>query len=127
AIVVFNAPAAVATACGAGGTFDKRVIGLPDETVREDAHGFIWIRSPGSSTWRKLDEPYVSAQARKLDAGHGNHEWTVPKGGYFVMGDNRSQSCDSRQWGSVPAANIIGPVIQVIRDGAMLRPAGIPR
>jgi signal peptidase I len=34
----------------------------------------------------------------------------VPQGQYFVMGDNRSQSCDSRVWGSVPRDNIIGNV-----------------
>jgi signal peptidase I len=126
-IAVFDAPMAAATACGAGGTFIKRVIGLPGEIVREDAHGFIWIRGHGSSAWRKLEEPYVSAQARKLDAGHGSHEWTVRTGSYFVLGDNRPQSCDSRRWGPVRASYIIGPVVQVLRDGAMLRPAGIPR
>jgi signal peptidase I len=34
----------------------------------------------------------------------------IPEGQYFMMGDNRSQSCDSREWGSVPRENIIGKV-----------------
>ena len=34
----------------------------------------------------------------------------MPESGYFMMGDNRSQSCDSREWGSVPRDNLIGKV-----------------
>ena len=39
--------------------------------------------------------------------------WQVPEGSYFMMGDNRSQSCDSREWGSVPREDLIGPVFSV--------------
>jgi signal peptidase I len=114
-IVVFNTPKRAATECGGedGETFVKRVIGLPGEQVREDNHGFIWIRAPGSKVWKKLNEPYISKQARQLDTEHYNHVWKVPKGEYFMMGDNRSQSCDSRQWGSVPRGNMIGTVFFV--------------
>ena len=74
----------------------------------------------------KLTETYVTAASRAADSWHFGQHWRVAAGDYFVLGDNRSQSCDSRQWGSVPAANIIGPVTQIVRDGAALRPAGIP-
>jgi signal peptidase I len=34
----------------------------------------------------------------------------IAQGHYFMMGDNRSRSCDSREWGTVPRENLIGPV-----------------
>jgi signal peptidase I len=118
-MVVFKAPE-TANRCGPGmgGTsFVKRIIGLPGEEVREDAHGFVWVREPGSTGWTRLktpaqlnDEPYVDRQSRRSDRSHFNHTWNVPNGDYFMMGDNRGISCDSRTWGAVPRANLIGPV-----------------
>jgi signal peptidase I len=112
-VVVFNTPKAAARDCGEGGVFVKRVIGLPGETVKEDDKGFISIRGPNRRFFQKLNEPYISAHARALDTGHRNQRWTVPEGEYFMMGDNRSASCDSRQWGSVPRSDLIGTVFFV--------------
>lgn len=112
-IVVFTAPPK-ANRCDpgdAGTTFVKRLIGLPGETVREDGRGFVWIRRPGAKTWTKLAEPYLPAQSRLADREHFGHSWKVPPGEYFMLGDNRANSCDSRTWGPVPRANLIGPVI----------------
>jgi signal peptidase I len=112
-IVVFHAPTK-ANICGAGdgGTiFVKRLIGLPEETVREDDKGFIWIQRPGTSTWTRLAEPYLSRAARRDDSADFGRSWRVPNGEYFMLGDNRGDSCDSRRWGAVPRSSLIGPVI----------------
>ena len=112
-IVVFKAPdKANGCAAGDGGaTFVKRLIGLPGETVREDDLGYIWIRRPEASTWTKLAEPYLSSTTRLEDGKNFGRTWQVPTGDYFMVGDNRPNSCDSRSWGPVPSSSLIGPVI----------------
>jgi signal peptidase I len=103
-IVVFNVPAKAKQVCGAGGTFVKRIVGLPGETVQErvikDA-GYMYING------QKLDEPYIQPDRR--DNGPAK-TWHVPQGDYFMMGDNRAESCDSRSWGFLPRHDIIGKV-----------------
>jgi len=101
-MVVFKTPAA-ASKCGqadGGTTFVKRLIGLPGEHVQE-RDGFILING------KPLNEPYVAPADRDHESGH----WYVPKGQYFFLGDNRSNSCDSRVWGTVPRSDLIGPVV----------------
>jgi signal peptidase I len=97
-IVVFQAPASAVQECTEGGTYVKRLIGLPGETVSE-RNGHVYVDG------RPLAEPYVEFR------DHETRTWHVPKGQYFFIGDNRSNSCDSRRWGSVPRANLIGTVI----------------
>jgi signal peptidase I len=103
-IVVFETPPAARQRCGAGGTFVKRLIGLPGERVElRSENGLSYVYIDG----RKLEEPYVRADRRDT---RGAETFNVPQGQYFMMGDNRSQSCDSREWGSVPRENLIGKV-----------------
>jgi signal peptidase I len=112
-IIVFNTPTEAALKCGEGGTFVKRVIGLPGETVREDDLGHILIKKPGAKQFVKLKEPYVTPSVRLADSAHFGQVWKVKPDSYFMMGDNRSQSCDSRTWGSVPRNKLIGTVFFV--------------
>jgi signal peptidase I len=103
-IVVFKTPRQAKIKCGEGGTFVKRIIGLPRETVQVRLiRGAAYVYIDG----KKLDEPYIQRDRRDIGPAKTYH---VPAGSYFMMGDNRAQSCDSRQWGSVPRKNLIGPV-----------------
>jgi signal peptidase I len=97
-IIVFDAPARVEAACNGSGAFVKRIVGLPGEHVSmEDGHVLI--------NGARLTEPYLAASYRGRESG----EWPRnPQGGYFVLGDNRAMSCDSRRWGVVPRESIIG-------------------
>jgi signal peptidase I len=97
-IAVFHAPAG-AVRCGESGVFIKRVIGLPGETVSE-RNGVLFVDG------RRLENQYVSAAARD----HRTQTWArLRSERYFMMGDNRAASCDSRDWGPVARDSFIGP------------------
>jgi len=75
--------------------FIKRVIGLPGETLTI-VDGVVTITGPGHTAPLTLSEPYVKSPKQE------NLSRTLEDGQYFVMGDNRAQSSDSRVWGPVP-------------------------
>ncbi len=86
----------------------KRVIGLPGETVSiKDGRVFL---STGSSTPVELTEPYIAP----IHASHDNLSITLDSDHYFVMGDNRAQSSDSRAWGPLATHFIVGrPIVRL--------------
>ncbi|MBU4350722.1 signal peptidase I [Candidatus Parcubacteria bacterium] len=84
----------------------KRIIGLPGETVEiKDEQVFIFSQD-GQKT--VLEE---SVYLPETDITFGNLRLALAEGEYFVMGDNRLSSSDSRSWGVLPRKNIIGKVL----------------
>jgi signal peptidase I len=83
--------------------FIKRIIGLPGETVHISGNTVSVSKTDGSSV--VLDESYIVNHGNGSDA-----DYTVPADDYFVMGDNRPESSDSRIWGPLPRQNIVGRV-----------------
>jgi signal peptidase I len=103
-IVVFHTPPEARICGGAGGdVFVKRLIVLPGETWRME-NGVVYING------RKLVEPYIAPQ-RRGDTTRPPAK--VEEGEYIMLGDNRTLSCDSRMWGTVPRGNFIGKVFAV--------------
>ena len=79
----------------------KRVIGLPGDVIVVDSTT-VQVNSV------VLKEPYISTQANP-----SGRTWEVPPDNYFVMGDNRQVSDDSRDWGFLPKSYIIGKAVLV--------------
>lgn len=85
----------------------KRVIGLPGDTVNIK-NNTVYINDIS------IKEPYLDDNAfTNISGSVLSFPFKVPQGQYFVMGDNRENSADSRQWGTVPVENIIGKSILI--------------
>jgi len=113
-IIVFHAPPAEATACADPEIKDlvKRVIGLPGETISSVGNTVLINNRPLSQPWFP-----------PTPLGPPIQKQVIPVNSYFMMGDNRTNSCDSRSWGTLPGGDIIGHVVLTIWPLARI---GIP-
>jgi signal peptidase I len=101
-MVMSEAPPLAEKRSGFGGLYVKRVIALPGETW-EERDGVIYVNG------RKLAEPYLARERLDQDTYPSHHVTD----GYIVLGDSRAHSCDSREWGQVPLANVVGKVVKI--------------
>jgi signal peptidase I len=81
-------------------SFVKRVVGLPGDTIRIE-EGRVYRNGV------VLPDGFIPAEDRSTDTQSPH---VVPEGYYFVMGDHRNNSSDSREWGDVPKKYILGKI-----------------
>ncbi len=94
-IIVFDFPG------NPGDDYVKRVIGLPGEEVVVEEDGDVLVEG------QPIGEPYLAdAYTQPYRGRFGT--WTVPPNHYFVLGDNRNSSSDSRSWGMLDESYIVG-------------------
>jgi len=97
-----------------GVNYVKRIVGLPGEWIG-GRDGQVWICPidptprvpPSRSGCLALSEPYVRGPQARFRFRE------VPADHYFMMGDNRSRSSDSREIGSIPRSSIVGPAVSI--------------
>jgi signal peptidase I len=92
----------------------KRVIALPGQTIYSSG-GSIYVNG------RQLAEPYLPRYdplGPPIPDASRQHPYRVPPGEFYLMGDNRAISCDSRYWGPIKSSSIVGQVVLVVwHDG----------
>jgi signal peptidase I len=89
------------------GDLVKRVIALPGQTIYSSGNS-IYVNG------RLLAEPYLPRYdplGPPIQDASSEHPYRVPPGEFYVLGDNRADSCDSRYWGPVKSSSIIGKVV----------------
>lgn len=111
-----------------GITAVKRVIAVPGDTIEIDSgspstaqhHPVVLLKPGGVGPWHRLVEPYVQrgwsglyfcCDGRGRDAGLAPVPFTLPRDQYFLLGDNRDVSLDSRSFGTLPRDRIAGRVL----------------
>ncbi len=103
-VVPIHAPPAANCAPGTGCEFFKRIIGLPGETVEvKECHYYI--------NGTQLNEPYIPATTCTLPGPTIQSQLKLQSNQYFVSGDNREHSSDSRIWGPITREDIIGKAV----------------
>ena len=106
-IVVFSHPPLDDCGGPQEGDLVKRVIALPGQTIYSSGNS-IYING------RRLTEPYLPRyDPLGPPIGTSQHPYRVPPGEFYMLGDNRADSCDSRYWGPVKGSSIVGKVVLV--------------
>jgi signal peptidase I len=106
-IVVFRRPPL--DHCGGPQQDDlvKRVIALPGQTIYSSG-GRIYVNG------KRLAEPYLPHRdplGPPIPDASSQHPYRVPSGEFYLLGDNRAISCDSRYWGPIKGSSIVGKVV----------------
>ena len=83
--------------------FIKRIIGLPGDKI-QIKNSKITVFNDIHKGGLALDEKYLTGNIPVLSNG----DFQVPADSYFVLGDNRAYSFDSRNWGTLPKSNVVG-------------------
>jgi len=103
-IVVFSHPP-LDHCPGPPGDLVKRVIALPGQTIYSSGNS-IYVNG------QRLAEPYLPRNdPLGPPIASRQHPYRVPPGEFYLLGDNRADSCDSRYWGPVPGPSVIGKVV----------------
>jgi signal peptidase I len=108
-IVVFSHPPLDHCGGPQGGDLVKRVIALPGQTIYSSGNS-IYVNG------RLLAEPYLphyDPLGPPVPHASSQHPYRVPPGEFYLLGDNRAISCDSRYWGPIKGSSIIGKVVLV--------------
>jgi signal peptidase I len=107
-IVVFAHPPLDQCPGPQDGDLIKRVIALPGQTIYS-AGDAIYVDG------RRLAEPYLpSPDPLGTPIASASHPYRVPAGEFYMLGDNRASSCDSRYWGPIQGSTMVGKAIVVI-------------
>jgi signal peptidase I len=103
-VIVFKAPPQEHQSCQDPEVQDlvKRIIALPGDKIRSAGNTIFVNGKPLAQPWQHTQE--IGSPIRSQFVGAGR---------YFVMGDNRPESCDSRVWGTVPRGDIIGKAVLI--------------
>ncbi len=108
-IIVFSHPPLDHCGGDQGGDLVKRVIALPGQTIYS-AGNSIFVNG------RLLAEPYLPNHdplGPPIPHASRQHPYRVPPGEFYMMGDNRAISCDSRYWGPIKGSSMVGHVVLV--------------
>ena len=128
-------PACNEAKCGDYKALDMSFLG--DENFKNEGGTFqVYNEKLGEVEHQLLINPKhrepVNAYYQQSDVTTYSYEWVVPEGNYFVMGDNRDNSADSRFWGFVPERNLVGKAVakwisfEFYRDADSFLPSWVP-